>query len=83
MDKDPSETLNVPLSAVPSGEHAEVLRFIAGRGLQARLASMGILPGVAVRVMRNDSFGPLVLGLKGSRLMLGRGVADKVMVRRT
>jgi len=83
MDRAGFETMGTPLSAVSSGKQVEILRFQAGRGLQARLASMGILPGVGVRVVRNDSFGPLVLGLKGTRLMLGRGVADRVLVRQS
>ncbi len=52
----------------------------AGRTAQARLASMGILPGEKLMVLRNDINGPLVLEVKGTRVAIGRGLCQKVMV---
>ncbi len=52
----------------------------AGRTAQARLASMGVLPGEKLMVLRNDINGPLVLEVKGTRVAIGRGLCQKVMV---
>lgn len=72
----------IPLSTIRPREHARIRRIEAGHGLQARLASMGLLPGTEVRVVLNDRQGPLVVGVKEVRLMLGRAMADKVFVHR-
>ena len=45
------------------------------------LAAMGLVPGTCFKVIRNDSRGPCVIGLKGTRLVLGRGMAERIEVR--
>jgi len=69
-----------PLSMVKQGQTVKVARIAAGRGLNIRLASMGILPNVQLTVIRNSQAGPFVISIKNSRMMLGRGVAHKIMV---
>jgi len=54
---------------------------VAGYGLARRLADMGIVPGTVVRVVRqNAMMGPVEIEVRGTRLLLGRGVAAKVLV---
>jgi ferrous iron transport protein A len=43
---------------------------------------MGVLPGEKLMVLRNDINGPLVLEVKGTRVAIGRGLCQKVMVSR-
>jgi len=74
-----SENLR-PLSIVKQGQTVKVAKIDAGRGLNIRLASMGILPNVQLTVIRNTQAGPFVISIKNSRMMLGRGVAHKIMV---
>lgn len=67
----------VPLSSA-TGE-VTVRSIQCGEGCRARLASLGITPGVRIRVLRNAG-GPLLLEVRGSRLALGRGIASKILV---
>jgi Fe2+ transport system protein FeoA len=76
----PVKRPTVPLSAVEAGQDVLLVEVRAGRGLAQRLAEMGLLPNVDVRVLSNDTFGPVVVLVKGSRLVLGRGVAQKIWV---
>jgi Fe2+ transport system protein FeoA len=69
-----------PLSTIQSGETVKLARVEAGRDLNSRLASMGLLPNVEITVVKNGHPGPFVISVKGSRMMLGRGMADKIMV---
>jgi len=69
-----------PLSAVTAGETVKLAKIEAGRGLNSRLASMGLLPNVEITVVRNSHPGPFVISVKGSKMMLGRGIAHKIMV---
>jgi Fe2+ transport system protein FeoA len=69
-----------PLSTVTAGETVKLAKIDAGRGLNSRLASMGILPNVTITVVRSGRPGPFVISVKGSKMMLGRGITHKIMV---
>ena len=68
------------LSAAGCGKSLRLLNVNAGQGLQSRLAAMGLVPGVELEVIANHSRGPLVLAVDESRIMLGRGMAERVVV---
>ncbi len=70
-----------PLSTVRTGEQVRLVRVDAGRGLNSRLASMGFVSNVEIRVVSNSHPGPFVVIIKDVKMVLGRGVAQKIMVR--
>lgn len=69
-----------PLSNVRAGETVKLARIEAGRDLHSRLASMGLVPNVEITVLNNRQPGPFVISVKNSKMMLGRGMAHKIMV---
>lgn len=69
-----------PLSAVKAGEKVKLARIDAGQGLNSRLASMGLVRNVELTVVKNSHPGPFVISVKKSKVMLGRGMANKIMV---
>ncbi len=68
------------LSTVKTGQKVRLLSIEAGRGLNTRLASMGLVPNVEITVVSNGHPGPFVISVKNSRMMLGRGMARKILV---
>ena len=70
----------VPLSLIDRGRKARLHRVCAGRRLTARLASMGLVPGVEVEVVNSSAKGPFIVSVKGTRLILGRGMVSKILV---
>jgi len=70
----------MPLAMVRPGELVTVIGVRAGRGLLRKLADMGLTPGIQMRVINSQMSGPVLIDLRGSRVALGRGVAQKVMV---
>jgi Fe2+ transport system protein FeoA len=68
------------LSNVRAGETVKLARIEAGRGLHSRLASMGLVPNVEITVVNNREPGPFVISVRNSKMMLGRGMAHKIMV---
>ena len=69
-----------PLSLIKAGRTVRLVAVDAGRGLKNRLASMGVLPNVEITVVSNGHAGPFVINVKGSKVVLGRGMANKIMV---
>jgi Fe2+ transport system protein FeoA len=71
----------MPLSMAGSEKLLTVTDINAGYGLQRRLADMGITPGVNIIVVSGYHPGPLLVDVRGSRLGLGFGVAQRIMVK--
>jgi len=72
----------IPLAMVIPGEMVQVVDVRAGWGLRRKLADMGLTPGVIIRVMNSQMPGPIVIDLRGSRLVLGYGMTQKILVKR-
>lgn len=50
-------------------------------GFEKRLADMGLTPGIAVTLVKAAPFhGPVEILVRGSRLALGRGMAQRIIV---
>lgn len=69
-----------PLSTVEAGQTVKLVSIDAGHGLNSRLASMGLLPKVEITVVNNTHPGPFVISVRDSKMVLGRGMAHKIMV---
>jgi Fe2+ transport system protein FeoA len=61
------------------GDEGTVQSIAGKEGLTSRLASMGIVPGISIRVLRNSGGSVIVLA-SGTRLALGRGEASRIVV---
>jgi len=69
-----------PLSTVRSGQRVTLAGIEAGRSLNSRLSAMGLVPNVEITVISNNHPGPFVILVKRSKVVLGRGMAQKIMV---
>lgn len=88
-DKD----LSVPLTALRAGETGSIVsigtdlgrgRWGRSRGFVKRLMDMGLTPGTEVTVARSAPFrGPVEVLIRGARLALGRGMAERIRVKRS
>lgn len=68
------------LSSVSSGVSVRVLRLDPGEGARQKILSLGIRPGSELKVQSYNKNGPLVIRLDGSRIALGRGLAERIYV---
>ena len=84
MEKRNSKRLGVPLTTLKKGESGTVISIRAGYGgggFGKRLMDMGLTPGTRVTVVKSAPFhGPLEILVRGSRLALGRGMAERIFV---
>jgi len=71
----------MPLMAAKQGEVLIVRSFTGGTKSRMRLMSMGLRMGDRIDVVSNLNQGQLVIALDYKRLVLGRGLAEKIMVQ--
>ena len=85
MERRNSKRHEMPLTALKAGEAGTVTSIKArhgrGRVFEKRLMDMGLTPGARVSVVKSAPFhGPLEILVRGSRLALGRGMAERIFV---
>lgn len=70
------------LSLLQVKEQEKVLIFsvMGGRMATKRLADLGLIPGARIKILRKALMGPLEIEVKNSRLVIGRGLASKILV---
>ena len=77
-----SNYLKKCLTECEKGEEVIVLSVDAGFRQKRRLANLGLLPGAKIKKKKDAPFrGPLEVMVKGSSLVIGRGLASKITVQ--
>lgn len=89
MDKKSFSKRRVPLTALDDGQSGSVAAIDQwderGRGrcsgFEKRLMDLGLTSGTKVTVVKSAPFhGPVEILVRGSRLALGRGIAERIVV---
>ena len=71
------------LSRIDQGKEVTLIDIDGGRGIRSKLYSMGLVPGVKLTVLRGNCAGPTMVAVRDSRLAIGRGMAQKIIVGKT
>ncbi|MBE6344691.1 MAG: ferrous iron transport protein A [Spirochaetaceae bacterium] len=69
----------MPLAMLSQGESRTITSLSAAGEMKQHLNDMGFIPGQTVTVMGESNSG-LILQIKGTRLALNRGLAQKILV---
>lgn len=70
------------LSNLEPNQKGEIISIVGGSMATKRLADLGLMPGTKIKVIRKAPFsGPIKIEVRGSRLVLGRGLASKILVK--
>jgi Fur family transcriptional regulator, ferric uptake regulator len=70
----------MPLSSAKTGEEVYIRDFTGGAEVRSRLTSMGFRTGNRLEIINNDGMGKLIVGNGDSRVAIGRGMAEKIIV---
>ena len=68
------------LEKLENGKRGVVCKIDGGEGARDHLLQLGIVPGVPVRMIQQDKRGPILVEVLGTKVMLGRKIAEKVLV---
>ncbi|MFP4098251.1 MAG: ferrous iron transport protein A [Alphaproteobacteria bacterium] len=69
-----------PLSMACCRTDVYISHAHAGFSLRQKLCGMGLPDGAKVRILKNGRKSPMLLAVGHTRLIIGRGVAQKIMV---
>jgi ferrous iron transport protein A len=78
MTKQPNQPIS--LNDVKAGKSVRVASIDAGKSLKGRLAALGILVNAALKIIRNDGAGQIIIQVRQSKIILGRGMTHKILV---
>jgi len=70
----------IPLSQLNPGEQGRVIAVEGGHGIRQKLLLRGLFEGSVVRMI--SCYGPVTVEVDRSTVSIGRGMAQKVLVRR-
>ncbi|MDD3846840.1 MAG: ferrous iron transport protein B [Syntrophorhabdaceae bacterium] len=70
-----------PVTALDEGQEATVRLLSGGEALTGRLSAMGIIPGTRIKLLRK-SRGQIIVLASDTRVALGKGQAEKILVKR-
>ncbi|MHA1526569.1 MAG: FeoA family protein [Promethearchaeota archaeon] len=69
------------LTECEEGEETFIKSVRCGHKAKRRLANLGLVPGTKIKKRKAAPFrGPLKIIVKGTNLVIGRGLANKIMV---
>ena len=71
----------VPLTFLAEGQEGEIIELRGGRGMTQRLTEMGFTPSTKVKVVVSNPGGTVLIGVRDTKIALGRGIAMKIMVK--
>jgi len=70
------------LSAIKRNQQCRVITIAGGEGMRSKMYNLGVHETERVKVVQNRGFGPLVIDIGGTRLILGRRMAERLWVSR-
>ena len=70
------------LSAIKRNEQCRVITIAGGEGMRSKMYNLGVHETERIKVVQNRGFGPLVIDIGGTRLILGRKMAERLWVSR-
>ena len=69
------------LTNMRDGQSGTIISIDAGKKATKRMADLGLIPGKEIKILRKTLFsGPVEIQVSGSRLVIGRGLASKIVV---
>jgi DtxR family transcriptional regulator, Mn-dependent transcriptional regulator len=74
----------VAITSLQLGEKAKIVFVRGGGGVTQRLCDLGLTNGTIISLLREAPLhGPIEICVRGCKLVIGRGIAEKIFVQKT
>lgn len=67
-----------PLIKFNNGDKVNIRCINCGDNFKRRLSELGLFNGAEIEIVKNDHWGPVVIKIFDSKIVLGRGEAIKI-----
>ena len=67
----------MPLTMALPGDEVMLVSINGGRGIKSRLHSMGLTPGVKLKVLNDGAPGPFLISVRDFKIAIGYGIAKR------
>lgn len=75
-----NDTTKKTLGSQAPGHIVRFLTIEGGMRAAQRLQELGLLPGETIKVIDNAGHGPMTVSIKGAKIALGHGLANRIFV---
>lgn len=76
-----NKSTSISLADLENGQTGIIISMHDGKKASKRLADLGLKPGTEITVRNRTLFsGPVQIEVNGSKLVLGKGLATKIIV---
>jgi Fe2+ transport system protein FeoA len=76
------EQEDIGIAHFKEGQAGNIVTITGGRMVVKRLADLGLTPGTEIKLIRKiRPHGPVELQVRGSKIVLGRGIASKIRIK--
>lgn len=72
----------VELTKLKKEENAIIAELMGSKEFHSRMASLGLTKGATVKILQNYGKGPIIVLVRSTRIALGRGEANKILVEK-
>ena len=74
----------IAITSLKHGEKAKIVFVRGGGGVMQRLCDLGLTNGTTISLLREAPMhGPIEICVRGCKLVIGRGIAEKIFVQKT
>lgn len=70
----------ISLSQAHAGDTVMFNQVNGGKGARLHLAEMGLNGKIPIKILKNSGSGPLLIGFRNTRVMIGRKLSQKIQV---
>ncbi len=69
------------LTNLHTGDEVTLIDIEGGRGIRSKLFNLGLTPGIRIKIISKNGWGPIVLKVREGKIAIGRGMAEKILVK--
>ena len=71
---------NIKLTESEPGSHVIIDKISGGENLRDKLFSMGLHPGKDIEILSLRKKGPVIVKVNDTRLVIGHGMASRILI---
>ncbi len=69
------------LTNLNTGDEGTLIDIEGGRGIKSKLFNLGLTPGIKIKIISKNGWGPIVLKVRDGKIAIGRGMAEKILIK--